>query len=54
MATTRIDDPKTPPTDRYAIASPTGGGTENRPYFSNRATRLDVSHRFPPIAWISS
>jgi hypothetical protein len=28
MATTRIDDPKPPPTDRCAIASPTGGGTE--------------------------
>ena len=24
--TTRIDDPKTPPTDRYAVASPTGEG----------------------------
>ena len=24
--TARIDDPRTPPTDRYAIASPTGGG----------------------------
>ncbi|CAN5541182.1 hypothetical protein BH10PSE3_BH10PSE3_42380 [soil metagenome] len=26
MATGKIFDPKTPPTDRCAIASPTGGG----------------------------
>jgi hypothetical protein len=23
------------------------------PYFSNRATRLEVSQRAPPMAWIS-
>jgi hypothetical protein len=26
MASPTIDDPKTPPSDRFAIASPTGGG----------------------------
>ena len=37
-----IDDPRTPPTDRYAIASPTGGGF----YYSRRKI---PSVTIPPI-----
>jgi hypothetical protein len=31
--TTWIDEPETPPTDRFAIASPTGGGSGTLYFF---------------------
>src|SRR5690349_10549846 len=42
VAATRIDNPKTPPTDRFAIASPTGRG------FQAGAARLSVMLIRPP------